>query len=96
MNKQAWDEGREKRNQEREAWARHLREQSEARMKAREDWYENLHKIKEEKARYEKMVEEFYQDLRAQNPEWEMRKQEALKVCTPSSFTDWYLDPLAA
>ncbi|KIM68117.1 hypothetical protein SCLCIDRAFT_13753 [Scleroderma citrinum Foug A] len=79
MNKQAWDEEREKRNQEREAWARQLREQSEARMKAREEWYENIRTIKEEKARYEKMVEEFYQELRAQNPEWEMRKREALK-----------------
>lgn len=82
MNKQAWSEEREKRNQEREAWARQLREQSQARMKAREDWYENIRKMKEEKETYDKMVDEFYQELRAQNPEWEMRKQEALKVCT--------------
>lgn len=95
MNKQAWDEEREKRNQEREAWARQLREQSEARMKAREEWYESIRTMKEEKARYEKMVEEFYQELRAQNPEWEMRKREALKVCSvPIRYhVDWYLNP---
>lgn len=87
MNKQAWDEEREKRNQEREAWARQLREQSEARMKAREEWYESIRTMKEEKARYEKMVEEFYQELRAQNPEWEMRKREALKVCSVIMLT---------
>ncbi|KAL4062476.1 DnaJ domain-containing protein [Scleroderma yunnanense] len=80
INKKAWDEEREKRNRERDIWARQLRQQSEARMKAREDFYGDIRKIKEEKARYDEMVEGFYQELRAQNPEWEMRKQEVLKA----------------
>ncbi|KAI6122669.1 DnaJ-domain-containing protein [Pisolithus croceorrhizus] len=79
FNLKAWDEERERRNREREAWVRQLRAQSEARIKALQDRYDSLQKAKEEKARYETMVEQFYQELRARNPEWEARRQEVLK-----------------
>lgn len=80
LNLKVWDEERERRNREREAWARQLRAQSEARIKARQDRYDSLQKAKEEKARYEAMVEQFYKELCAKNPEWEVRRQEVLKV----------------
>lgn len=79
INLKMWDKEHEKLKQERETWARQLRAQSEARIKARQDWYDNLQKAKEEKARHEEMVEQFYQELRARNPEWEARRQEVLK-----------------
>lgn len=79
INLKMWDGERERRNQERETWARQLREQSEARIKARQDWYDSLQKAKEEKAKHEAMVEQFYQELRDRNPEWEIRRQEVLK-----------------
>ncbi|KAG8220882.1 DnaJ domain-containing protein [Butyriboletus roseoflavus] len=79
LNKQAWDAEREKRNKEREEWARQAKERSDARMKARADLYENMRKIKEQKEVHTKLVEQFYQELRDRNPEWEIRKQEALK-----------------
>lgn len=80
LNKRAWDNEREKRNKEREEWARQAKERSEARMKARTNLYENIHKIKEEKEMHGKLVEQFYQELCDRNPEWEIRKQEVLKV----------------
>ncbi|KAG6333540.1 hypothetical protein ID866_5551 [Astraeus odoratus] len=79
MNQKAWDEARDKRNREREIWASQLRERNQARLKAQQDLYDNARKIKEEKARYEEMVEAFYQELRARNPEWELRRQEVLR-----------------
>ncbi|KIJ62020.1 hypothetical protein HYDPIDRAFT_95332 [Hydnomerulius pinastri MD-312] len=80
MNKKAWDDEREKRTREREEWARQAKERSEARMKERAQLYENIRKVKEEKEMYAKMVEQFYQELRDRNPEWEIRRQEVLKV----------------
>jgi len=49
-------------------------------MKARADLYENIRKIKEEKEMQTRLVEQFYQELCDRNPEWELRKQEVLKV----------------
>lgn len=80
LNKQAWDEERARRNKEREEWARQAKERSEARMKARADLYENIRKIKEEKEMHTKLIEQFYQELCDRNPEWELRRQEVLKV----------------
>lgn len=77
---------REKRNQDREAWARKLRDASDARIKAREDSYGNARKIKEEKVKYEEMVEQFYQELRDMNPEWVARRQKVLEVRGSSTF----------
>jgi DnaJ-class molecular chaperone len=79
LNKQAWDEERERRSKEREEWARQAKERSEARMKARGDLYENIRKIKEEKEMHAKLVEQFHQELRDRNPEWEIRRQEVLR-----------------
>lgn len=79
VNQEAWDKMREKRNQDREAWARKLRDASDARIKAREDSYGNARKIKEEKVKYEEMVEQFYQELRDMNPEWVARRQKVLE-----------------
>jgi len=78
-NQKAWNEEREKRNKEREEWARQARERSEARIKTRAEFYANIHKIKEQKELHAKMVDQFYQELRDKNPEWEFRRQEALK-----------------
>lgn len=80
LNKQFWDDERERRNKEREEWARQAKERSEARMKTRTDLYENIRKIKEEKEIHSKLVDQFYQELCDRNPEWEIRKQEVLKV----------------
>ncbi|KAH7890694.1 DnaJ domain-containing protein [Phlebopus sp. FC_14] len=79
LNQKVWDEEREKRSREREEWARRARERSEARMRERAEIYENLRKIKEGKERYNRMVEQFYEELRDRNPEWEIRRQEVLK-----------------
>ncbi|KAG9312920.1 DnaJ domain-containing protein [Chiua virens] len=79
MNKEAWDDERKKRDKEREEWARQAKERSEARMKARAENYENIRKIKEQKEMHGKLVEQFYQELCDRNPEWEIRKQEALR-----------------
>lgn len=49
-------------------------------MKTRADLYENLRKIKEKEEMHAKLVEEFYQELCDQNPEWEIRKREVLEV----------------
>ncbi|KAF9245307.1 DnaJ-domain-containing protein [Melanogaster broomeanus] len=85
-NQNAWNEERERRNKEREEWARQARERSEARIKARAEFYANIHKIKEQKELHDKMVEQFYQELRDRNPEWEFRRQEVLKVDDHSSL----------
>ncbi|KAG1907683.1 uncharacterized protein F5891DRAFT_1219780 [Suillus fuscotomentosus] len=78
-NKKHWDEQHDKRVKTREEWARQVKERSEARMKERADFYENLKRIKEEKQRYVEMVELFYQELRDCHPEWESRRQAALQ-----------------
>ncbi|KAG2366942.1 hypothetical protein BDR07DRAFT_1479716 [Suillus spraguei] len=78
-NKQQWDEQRDRRVKTREEWARQAKERSEARMKERADFYENLKRIKEEKQRYVEMVELFYQELRDCHPELESRRQAALE-----------------
>lgn len=98
LNKQAWDEERERRNKEREEWARQAKERSEARMKARADLYENIRKIKEEKEMHAKLAEQFYQELCDRNPEWEIRRQEVLKVPVPrcSSAVPSYDPPCSA
>jgi len=76
QNKQSWDLDRERRNKEREEWARQAKERSEARMKARADLLEETRKVKEKKELHARLVEQFYQELCDRNPEWEMRKQE--------------------
>jgi hypothetical protein len=98
LNKQAWDEERERRSKEREEWARQAKERSEARMKARGDLYENIRKIKEEKEMHAKLVEQFHQELRDRNPEWEIRRQEVLRVPVPpcSSTASSYDPPCSA
>lgn len=80
LNKQAWDQERERRDKEREEWARQTKERSEARMKARTGLYENIRKMKEKEETHTKLVEQFYQELCDRNPEWEIRKREVLKV----------------
>jgi hypothetical protein len=79
-NQKAWDQERERRNREREEWARQAKERSEARIKARAEFYQNIRKIKEQKEMHAKLAEQFYQELRDRNPEWEIRRQEVLKV----------------
>ncbi|KAF8845208.1 DnaJ-domain-containing protein [Paxillus ammoniavirescens] len=78
-NQKAWDQERERRNREREEWARQAKERSEARIKARAEFYQNIRKIKEQKEMHAKLAEQFYQELRDRNPEWEIRRQEVLK-----------------
>ncbi|KAF9221400.1 DnaJ-domain-containing protein [Gyrodon lividus] len=85
-NQKAWGEEREKRNKEREEWAQQAKERSEARIKARAEFYDNIRKVKEQKEMHTKMVEQFYQELRDRNPEWEIRRQEVLKVKDCSSI----------
>lgn len=98
LNKQAWDEERERRNKEREEWARQAKERSEARMKARAELYDDIRKIKEQKEVHAKLVEQFYQELCDRNPEWEIRRQEVLKVAIflcPSPASS-YVHPCSA
>lgn len=93
LNKEAWDEERKRRIKEREEWARQAKERSEARMKSRAEIYDNIRKIKEKEVVHTKLVEQFYQELCEQNPEWETRKQEVLKVSLTLLSTSFSLRP---
>ncbi|EGN96619.1 hypothetical protein SERLA73DRAFT_184716 [Serpula lacrymans var. lacrymans S7.3] len=78
-NSKIWDKEQEKRTNEREQWARQAKERSENRMKERADLYDSIRRMKQEQTLYTEVVDKLYQELKDMNPEWELRRKQALE-----------------